>query len=276
MNAPAKIEEPQASLLPADPMISMIERIAMDPNADLDKLDRMLQLKERHEANKARAAFASALARASANFPDIPLNGLGHNGKAYATLRDITAYTRPVLSENGLAMTFSIDVNDQVTVTAKLMHKDGHTETTSIQLPKENSGSKNAVQAIGSSQTYGQRYTAQAILGLSLGDDTEDDGRSSGAVPPSPPTPRTASWENTIIQDMPADATPRDKAQEIAKAICSQWGRMKGERQISNEWDRRAHLIDKMETAHPDLHETIVDAYENRRNEITEEKGAPQ
>lgn len=172
----------QESLLPADPMVSMIERIAMDPNADLAKLERMLELKEKHEATQAKAAFASAFAAASAEFPTIPLNGKGHNGKPYATLKDITAGTRPVLSRHGLTLSFSIEVGDQVIVTAELMHKDGHSKSTSIALPRDNSGSKNAVQAVGSTQTYGQRYTAQAILGLSLGDDAEDDGNAGGGA----------------------------------------------------------------------------------------------
>lgn len=176
----SELAKAQENLLPADPMVSMIERIAMDPNADLAKLERMLELKEKHEATQAKAAFASAFAAASAEFPTIPLNGKGHNGKPYATLKDITAGTRPVLSRHGLTLSFSIEVGDQVIVTAELMHKDGHSKTTSIALPRDSSGSKNAVQAVGSTQTYGQRYTAQAILGLSLGDDAEDDGVAGG------------------------------------------------------------------------------------------------
>jgi len=162
-------------------MISMIERIAMDPQSDLAKLEKMLDMKERHETAQAKAAFASAFACASAQFPTIPLNGKGHNNKPYATLKDIISHTRPILSENGLALTFAIDTSgNKIVVTAKLMHKDGHSESTSIDLPADNSGSKNAVQAVGSTQTYGQRYTAQAILGLSLGDDTDDDGQAAG------------------------------------------------------------------------------------------------
>ena len=173
-------QETETGNLPADPMVSMIERMATDPNSDLAKLEKMLEMKERHEASQAKAAFAAAFARASANFPTIPLHGKGHNNKPYATLKDIISHTRPVLSENGLALTFAIDTaGNGIVVTAKLMHKDGHSESTSINLPADNSGSKNAVQAVGSTQTYGQRYTAQAILGLSLGDDTEDDGASA-------------------------------------------------------------------------------------------------
>lgn len=187
MNEVTKMETPRQEVAEhqaADPMVSMIERICMDPQADMAKLERMLELKERHEAQQAKAAFAEAFARASSVFPTIPLNGKGHNQKPYATLKDITRLTRPVLAENGLALTFSIDVGEEVIVTAELMHEGGHSKTTSIALPRETSGSKNAVQAVGSSQTYGQRYTAQAILGLSLGDDTEDDGAGANAAVP--------------------------------------------------------------------------------------------
>lgn len=173
--------QPQEALLPADPMVSMIERVAMDPNADLAKLERMLEMRDRHEAREAEKAFAAAFAAASAEFPTIPLNGVGHNKMKYATLKDITSLTRPVLSKHGLALTFQIETRDKVVVTAQLMHRQGHSTKTSITLPADTSGSKNAVQAIGSTQTYGQRYTAQAILGLSLGEDTEDDGRGAAA-----------------------------------------------------------------------------------------------
>jgi len=257
--------------LPVDPMVSMIERVALDPNSDLLKLERLLELKERIDASNSRSEFSSDFALASAEMPTIPLNGVGHNGKKYATLEDITLHTRPVLTKYGIALTFDINVEDQVLVTAKLMHKSGHVESTTLALPRDTSGSKNAVQAIGSTQKYGQRYTAQAILGLSLGEDDEDDGRASG---PAPAAKRVQDpWTATILADLPESSTDRDKAQAITAALCSQWRRMKGLRQISNEWDRRAHLIagDKgLEGKHPDLHETVVDAYELRRQEIEE------
>jgi hypothetical protein len=268
MTAIAKID-PVTNLIPADPMVSMIERVAMDPNSDLTKLERMIELKERHDATNARAEFAAAFAKASASFPTIPLNGKSNNGM-YATLEDITKLTRPVLSEHGLAMTFAVVVGQDVVVTAKLMHKAGHCEETSMALPRDTSGSKNAVQAVGSTQKYGQRYTAQAILGLSLGKDDEDDGRGSGPITSSAPKRTTDQWTATILQDMPDDATPRDKAQAVAQALCAQFKRMKGEKQIGNEWDRRAHLIERMESSDPDLHETVCDAYANRLEEIKE------
>ena len=263
MNTVTKHNEPE--IAPIDPVISMIERVASDPTVDIAKLEQMLALKERLDAKSAQATFAAAFAAASAEFPSIPLNGKGHNGKPYATLKDIMSHTRPALSKNGLVLSFSTDVKERVVVTAKLMHKAGHTETTSIALPTDTSGSKNPVQAVGSSQTYGERYTAQAILGLSLGEDTEDDGGATGEpVVKGNMDP----WIKTIIQDMPADATPRDKAEEIARALCSQWRRKNSVGQLNNEWDRRAKTIDDMEARHPDLHETICDNFDARMSEL--------
>lgn len=262
----------EGNMLPADPMVSMIERVAMDPNSDLAKLERMLELKERHDAQNAKAQFATAFAQASSKFPTIPLNGKGHNGKPYATLEDITKKTRPVLSEHGLALTFAIEVGQDVIVTAKLMHKAGHSESTSIALPRDTSGSKNAVQAVGSTQTYGQRYTAQAILGLSLGMDTEDDGRETGgSVERQAPRVRENDWASAVTQDLPPDATPRDKAEAIADALCAQWKRKTTFRQLANEWDRRAVLIEGekgLQGKFSDLWDRVVDAYEEQAEKL--------
>lgn len=273
MNEVTKIEPQEtAPAIAADPVVSMIERVALDQNADIEKLERMMAMKERMDAKNAEQDFNAAFARAAAAFPDIPLNGKGHQDKPYATLRDIISHTRPALSENGLALSFDTKAEGPaVTVTAILMHQGGHSRTTSIELPRDTSGSKNAVQAVGSSQTYGQRYAAQAVLGLSLGEDTEDDGRNSGRpVQPDTPRPRTASWADTILQELPPNATDRDKGEALATAICAQWKRMKGVQQLDNEWDRRAGIIGKLETNDPDLWGNVIQGYEERRHELDE------
>lgn len=175
----AKIDNKQAS--PATSIISVIERAAVNPEVDIDKMERLLQMQERVLAVQAKAEHAAAKTAAMAEMPAIPRNGRGHNGLKYSTLKDITTTTRPVLAKHGLCLGWDVRVDSgTIVATAKLVHENGHEETTSLPLPFDTSGSKNAVQAIGSSQTYGQRYTAQAILGLSLGEDTEDDGGAGG------------------------------------------------------------------------------------------------
>lgn len=270
-----QVAKQNEALLPADPMVSMIERVALDPNSDIAKLEKMLEMKERHDASQAKAAFDAAFSRASAEFPDVPLNGMNdHTKKPYALLKDIIKCTRPVLARHGLALSFATEVDKEfVIVTAELSHEAGHTKRNSIPLPRDAGAGRNAVQAVGSSQTYGQRYTAQAILGLSLGDDVEDDGNSSGVrnngdQNTAGGSPRTASWEQTILQELPEDASPKEKATAIANALCAQFKRMKGVRQLGNEWDRRVHLINSLEERYPELHEKVMDAYDVRLNDI--------
>ncbi len=180
----ATAEDRLPDATPATSIIAVIERAALDPNVDIDKMERLLLMQERIMAVQAKAEYSAAKTAAMAEMPMIPKRGKGHNDKPYAKLEDITQITRPVLSRNGLSLGFDVRVDGaQIIVTAKLTHQNGHEETTSLPLPFDNSGSKNAVQAIGSSQTYGQRYTAQALLGLSLGEDSEDDGGAGGAGP---------------------------------------------------------------------------------------------
>jgi len=168
-------------------IISMIERAAMNPDVDINKMERLLEMQERIMAAQAKAEYSASKTTALAEMPSIPKNGRGHNDMPYSKLKDIISTTRPVLAQHGLSLGWDTKVEgDKIVVTAKLTHENGHEETTSLPLPFDNSGSKNAVQAIGSSQTYGQRYTAQAILGLSLGDDVDDDGKGGGTKSVSP------------------------------------------------------------------------------------------
>lgn len=171
---------PAPQVAAADPMLSMIERVVRDPSVPFERLDQMLAMQERMLKQQAEQAFNADFAAASAEIPTIPLNGRGHNGRPYATLKDIVSKTRPVLARHGLSLTWDVQTLDgKVRITAILSHTKGHTRRSEVDLPADTSGSKNAVQAIGSTQSYGMRYTAQAILGLSLGEDVDDDGNAS-------------------------------------------------------------------------------------------------
>lgn len=260
----------------SDGLVPMIERVVMDQTVSIDRLEKMLDMKERMDAETAKREFAAAFARAVNSFPQIPLNGVGHQNKPYAMLKDIIACTRRPLSENGLALSFSTDTSGgDVVVTADLMHRSGHVKSTSITLPKDKSGSKNDVQSIGSSQTYGQRYAAQAILGLSLGEDTEDDGRSAGAAAPTVNAGKAINdaWKDGVLDALPEDATDEEKAEAFAAAIINGFARKgtsRSTKALESEWDRRRVLIEGMRERFPEKHGRIVDAYENRIIELTE------
>lgn len=182
--------EPEDHRLPADPMVSMIERVVMSPDADLDKLERMLAMKERMDAQNAKIAFARALSAARTSIPPIIKDAtvdFTHNGKRthyqHETLAGIAKVIDSILAEHGLSYRFRTEQgNSGVRVTCIIQHSDGHSEETSLAGAPDGSGSKNSFQAVGSAVTYLQRYTLKAALGLSA--EVDDDGQ--GASPRQP------------------------------------------------------------------------------------------
>lgn len=154
-------------------VLNMIERVAMDPNSDLAKLEKMLDMQERVLNRNAQQAFSADMALMQSELPRVVKSRQGHNSK-YAPLEDINDAIRPALQKYGFAVTFGVEQLDAgIKIVTHLSHRQGHREETSIVLPAETSGSKNSVQAVGSSISYGKRYGICAILNISTGDDTD-------------------------------------------------------------------------------------------------------
>jgi len=190
MNAVAERIEQNSPVAPANEsaaLISIISRAASDPNVDIDKMERLLQMQERIMDRNAKAAFTAALAEMQPELPIITERGEIKHGdnkpvqSRYALWEDINEAIRPILHHHGFALSFRTGSEEgKIVVTAVLSHRDGHSEETTIHLPADQSGSKNAVQAVGSSTSYGKRYTALSLLNITTrGQD--DDGKAAGA-----------------------------------------------------------------------------------------------
>lgn len=156
--------------------LAMLNR-AMETGASMEVLEKFMSLHERWEAGNARKAFDAAISEAKAEIPPIVKNAKGHNDKRYANFAAIAAVVDPILSKHGLSYRFRTAQTDKISVTCVLSHRDGHNEETTLAGPADNSGSKNAIQAIGSTLTYLQRYSLIQALGLAATDD--DDGRAA-------------------------------------------------------------------------------------------------
>lgn len=187
MNAPAKIEESPPPVDYGDSLLQVIAKAARDPNVDIDKMERLLQMQERVAARDAEEAFSSAFAAMQPNLPHITVkNKIVHSGRViseYADWPSISAAITPVLSAHGFSLNFGgSNTATEKTTIAKLRHVGGHTETNEITLPHDTSGSKNKVQAIGSSSTYGQRYAACPLVGVVV-HGADDDGAAASGKP---------------------------------------------------------------------------------------------
>jgi len=157
-------------------------QMAVEQNADIDKLTKLMELKERWEASEARKAFVSAMSAFQENCPTIDKTLQAHNSK-YAGLAETLEQIRALMSEHRLSHSWKTEQNEQTTsVTCTITHIGGHSESTTMSAPADNSGGKNNIQAIGSTVKYLQRYTLFSILGLAS-KENDDDGKAAGLGP---------------------------------------------------------------------------------------------
>lgn len=165
-------------------ILQVIQRAATDPGFDVEKMQRLLDMHERIQANQARVEFSGAMAAMQCEIPSIAERGKGHGSVRYALLEDINDIVKPIMQKHGFAMSFKVEHHaGGINVTGILMHKAGHREETTMLLPSDTSGNKNAVQAVASSVSYGKRYVMCAMLNITTrGED--DDGFA--AAPQAP------------------------------------------------------------------------------------------
>lgn len=167
------IEQPQPTSVSLNPL--QLVQTAVESNADIDKLERLMGLQERWEKQNSRKRFLEAMAEFQRTCPDILKLKKAHNS-SYAPLGDIVAQIREPLADCGLSYRFEQDHNNGITVKCIVSHLDGHSETTQMTAGADTSGSKNAIQAIASTVTYLSRYTLTAALGIVTAD-ADLDGR---------------------------------------------------------------------------------------------------
>lgn len=167
-------------------VLAVISRAATDASVDISKMERLLDMQERVLAKQAEMAFYDAMSDLQAAMPTIKKEGVIKVGETvrsrYARFEDILGQTRDLLKEHGFSVSFKSNfVDGQLEITGTLSHKAGHHESTTMRLPFDSSGSKNNVQAIGSSVSYGKRYVYCMLLNINITED-DDDGVSADAA----------------------------------------------------------------------------------------------
>ena len=156
-------------------------QLAMDKGADLEKLEKLLTLQERYEKNEARKEYHKAMAAFKADAPKIDKDkkvGYLNVKYSHASLYNVTDKINTVLSKHGLSASWGIKQNGAVVVTCKITHVKGHSEETSISAQPDTSGSKNSIQAIGSTISYLCRYSLLCLTGLAT-QGADDDGKAA-------------------------------------------------------------------------------------------------
>ncbi len=160
---------------------------AIAQGRDLSQLKDLLAIQKDYEANEARKAYHKAMAEFKANLPQITKDkkvnysaGGGQVRYSHASLFNVMNTLNPALSKYSLSVAWiQKQTQTEISVTCRVTHALGYSEETTLSAQADKSGSKNDIQAIGSTVAYLQRYTVLALIGTAT-KDMDDDGKAAG------------------------------------------------------------------------------------------------
>ncbi len=179
-------------------VLGVFERLARDRALTVDKLGSLIALQEHIQEVEAKAAFEDAYARMQPGIPIISKRGRILNKEKqvqshYAKYEDIRKIVDPILRAHGFHMHFRTEWPETgvLEVVSILTHSRGHSRESRFRSAADASGGKNAIQGLGSADSYGKRYGPINLLNI-VCEGQDDDGRAAGHAPPprrqAPPT----------------------------------------------------------------------------------------
>jgi hypothetical protein len=155
---------PSTELAPtSDAFLSMIAAAARDPQVDVQKMQALLEMRERLMAQQAQIAYTDAMNQLQSAIPPIyktrKIVVKGQLRSKYAALEDVDAILRPLIIQAGFSLSSSTeDVPPNATkLTLTVKHRQGHTEDFSLTLPIDKSEFRSAMQNVAATVSFGRR-----------------------------------------------------------------------------------------------------------------------
>jgi hypothetical protein len=173
-------------------MMAVIERAARDSSVDIDKMERLLQMKERMDARHAEQGFNAALNAAQSELGRIAADSTNPQTRSqYASYPALDKVVRPIYTRHGFSLSFNTGEGapaDHVRVLCHVSHRDGHTRPYHADIPCDGKGAKGGdvmtkTHAMGSAFSYGQRYLLKLIFNIAIGQDDDGNTASLKATP---------------------------------------------------------------------------------------------
>lgn len=169
-------------------MLQVIQSMATNPACDMDKLERLMQLKERMDAKAAESAFNAALSRVQAGMGRVEADATNSQTRSqYATYGKLDKAVRPVYTREGFSLSFSTEAAPEgfVGMVCYVSHSVGHTREYRALVPSDGKGAKGGdvmtkTHAFGSGTSYGMRYLLKMIFNIAIGEEDDDGNAATG------------------------------------------------------------------------------------------------
>ena len=163
-------------------MISMLERAALNPDVDIEKMERLWAMKERMDNKEAEKSFNTAMAKAQSEMGSVSADAANPQTKSrYASYAAIDSAVRPIYTQYGFSLSFDTGQVDgeNVLIICHVGHSDGHSRDYKVIMPTDGKGAKGhavmtKTHASGAAFSYGSRYLLKMIFNISIGDEDVD------------------------------------------------------------------------------------------------------
>ena len=171
---------------------SVIERAAIDPNFDVDKLERLVAMQEASQQRNADQRFNEALSKAEAEMSTIATNANNPQTKSrYATFARLDGEIRPIYTSHGFGIQFNTEpMGEPNMIRVVGMLSNGMIQRRfQVDMPIVTQGIRGQdmmtrTHATMSAISYGKRGLLVMMFNLAIGDD--DDGNRAGGYRPAP------------------------------------------------------------------------------------------
>lgn len=193
-------------------LLAVIERAALNPKINIEKMERLMAMHRQIAADRAEAAFNNAMAAAQAEM--VPVAADADNPQThsrYASYAQLDRALRPIYTKHGFALSFDEADSpkpDHVRVLCYVTGS-GHTRIYHRDICADGKGAKGGdvmtkTHASGAAQSYGMRYLLKAIFNVAVGEE-DDDGNGSGGQDPVYITEKQAADMKAVLTELKAN-----------------------------------------------------------------------
>ena len=216
-------------------LLAIIERVATDPAADIEKMERLLAMHERMKSRAAEEAFNEAMCKAQSEMGRVSADAVNPQTLSqYVTYGKLDAAARPIYTRHGFSISFNEGEGAPEGFARILAYvsRAGFTRTYKMDMPADGKGAKGGdvmtkTHATGSAHSYGKRYLLKDIFNIAIGEE-DDDGNAAGGelgadgfargYTPSPP-PAQLYPDTDFKKNLPAWRKAIESGKTTAAAV---------------------------------------------------------
>ncbi len=154
---------------------------AIAAGSPIETLERLMAMRDKWMKDKAREAFVSAMGSFQAACPVIKktrqvMNKDGRSVRyTFAPIDSIVIQIKKPLKDAGLSYRWEVkNEGGKMPVTCIVTHVLGHFESSTFDVPVDDSGFMTAPQKVASALTFAKRYSMINVLGIATSDEDTD------------------------------------------------------------------------------------------------------